>query len=385
MFRICKQSLKLRLKNCLVKFFKLENVAALVLLVAAVCGFAAANWFGAAHQVAAIFDFEQPDLPVTLRFVVVTIGLSGFFFLVGTELKRELTHGMFAERRRLVPPLAAATLGVLIPAVAYLAITRGAVGSNGWAIPTATDLTFSLAVFNLFGSWLGSRARLFLLAFAVIDDVIAVLLVTFLFSAKPNLLFLFLALVCAAVFALSQAMGSRWVFFLGLPAWLAAVIFTQTSGIEAALMAVWLGLLVPAERTVTVERRIHPYVVYLALPLFAFQATATQLGAVAFGAVFVGIAVRPVTKFFGLTLGGFLGSLALPRAERLGINVIARVAALGGIGFTVAMLVADLSFAKQPQLHQQAVAGTFVAAGASMLLGAMALVAGHRSKATDGA
>lgn len=364
------------------KFFRTENAAAYVLLVATIAGFLLAN-SGQAGVLSRVFDFSLAGGSVSLRSTIVTIGLSGFFFLVGTELKRELSHGMFADRRRLFPPLVAALLGVAVPAAVFALVNFGGTGYAGWAIPTATDLTFSLAVFNIFGGWLGARARLFLLAFAVIDDVVAVLLVTALFSTKPNAGFLLAGLVCAGVFTLAFKLPRGLGKWLSVTAWLGAVIFTQAAGVEAALMAVLLGLMVPAEKTVKIEKAIHPLVAYVALPLFALQATAISLESVVIGAVFIGVAVRPITKFIGIYAGGLLGNLFIPRQERLSPTVLARVASLGGIGFTVSLLVTDLAFRDQPALQHQAVAGTFVAAGLTMLLGAFALVAGHRSQATD--
>jgi len=364
------------------KFFRTENSSAFVLVLATVVGFAVAN-LGFAEPLKLILDASFFGSDVSLRYLSTTFGLSAFFFLVGTELKRELSHGMFADRRRLVPPLLAACLGVALPAAFYATVNFGGAGVGGWAIPTATDLTFSLAVFNLFGSWLGARARLFLLAFAVIDDVIAVVLVTLLYSAKPNLLLVFGALASAAIFALSFKLPQRVSPVVSIPFWLASVTFTQQSGVEAALMAVLLGLLVPASKTVGIEGRIHPVVGFVALPLFALQATAVPLGAVAFGAVFVGVAFRPITKFIGVWTGGLLGSRFIPVSERLAPGPMARVASLGGIGFTVSLLIADLSFSDQPELQRQAISGTFFAAGVTMVLGALALVAGHRAQSAD--
>ncbi|MFM7030160.1 MAG: Na+/H+ antiporter NhaA [Micrococcales bacterium] len=364
------------------KFFRTENAAAYVLLAASIAGFVLAN-SGLVGVLNLAFDFSLGGGAVSPRSIIVTVGLSAFFFLVGTELKRELSHGMFSDRRRLLPPLAAAVLGVAVPAAVFALINLGGSGFAGWAIPTATDLTFSLAVFNIFGGWLGARARLFLLAFAVIDDVVAVVLVTVLFSAKPNPWYLITGLLCAGFFALCNMLPGYLGRWLSVAAWLGAVILTQASGVEAALMAVLLGFLVPAAKTVKLEQTIHPLVAFIALPLFAFQATAVSMGTMVIGAVFIGVAVRPLTKFIGIFAGGFLGSLFITRAERLTAGVIARLASLGGIGFTVSLLVADLAFKNQPALQHEAVAGTFVAAGVTMVLGGVALVAGHRPETAD--
>lgn len=363
------------------QFLKTEKGAALFLLVAAGLGFALANfglapmihrfewatWFGGAfgvHQL--VFDF----------------GLSAFFFLVGLELKRELAGGTLSPLRNAAAPLFAAVAGVAVPASIYLLFNYDMRSAVGWAVPTATDVTFGLAVFVLFGSALPRAARTFLLAFAVIDDLIAVLLISVLFSGISNLAslgWLALGLACFAGIVLAPSFAARgWLrVVVAVVFWLLNIRLAMTAGVEPALVAVAMAMFIPARRIPRIEAAIHPAVAYAAVPAFAFFAAAVPLGHVEplESAIFWGIAFRPLGKFIGVFVGGAIGMRFATKAMRFERADLAAVALLGGIGFTVSLLTASLAFAGDARALAESVLATFVATGISALLAGLALSA----------
>jgi NhaA family Na+:H+ antiporter len=298
------------------RFIKVERNAALLLVAAGLLGLVLANLPGTVHM----FQNLEP-----LHKISETL-LCLFFFLVGLELKKELTQGTFKNKRALLVPLLAAVLGALVPAGIYLFVTReDPVAQGGWAIPMATDITFALAVFSLFASRMPTGSRPFLMAFAIIDDILAIVVIA---------------------------------LFLGAP--------IQTGALVTG--SAILGLLIPTEYIAKLEEIIQPWVAYIVLPLFAFCALAVEINitlAQVVGSV-VGIAIllRVIGKTIGITLGAWLGSLLVRRSgeKTLAISDYARISVLGGIGFTVAFLVNDIVFSNQVREHSQALVASLLAA-----------------------
>lgn len=310
------------------RFLQVERNAALLLLTSAVLGLATANLGGAGliHQI------EQARFGFTFHEWLNEVLLGGFFLLIGLELKRELTIGAFKNRLALVVPGLAALLGAAVPAAVFFLLTQNDQAiAKGWAIPMATDVTFALAVFSIFGSHWLPEARAFLLSFAVLDDLLAVFVIA---------------------------------LFVG-------------GGVQPAVLFAIAGLLVPAKWAPKLEDRLHPWVALVILPLFAFFAAAIDLaGGFAIGtALALAILIRPLGKIVGITVGAWLGRLALGRRidSKLSLPQYLRISVLGGIGFTVALLIADLSYGAGSQASGTAKVATLVAAVVSMALGALAL------------
>lgn len=343
-------------------------------------------------------DLGLAHATVGPELLIMTFGVSGFFFLVGLELKRELLGGSLRPARNLLAPLFAAILGVCLPAAWYLILNANSTASRGWAIPTATDVTFALAVFVLFGKFLPPAARTFLLAFAVIDDVIAVLIITF---ALPNqnataplgFPFGFGPVVAAAIaFALLVRVRlprvlSAVALVAAAAAWLVAVFFTEAGGIEPALMGLLLAFAVKRASIHEIEARLTKAINFVALPFFGLLAGAVVLpGAEVLGdSVFWGVALRPIWKFLGVFLGGWIGMRFANERMKLPNAVLAKVSVLGGIGFTVSLLVANLAFSQPEQQSAKAAAvlATFAASAVSAIVGALLLARGHRAKTAD--
>lgn len=310
--------------------------------------------------------------------------LALFFFVVGMELKHEFVAGSLRNPREAAVPMIAAAGGVAVPALLYaavaLALDPGAL--HGWAIPTATDIAFALAVLAVFGRGLPRALRTFLMTLAVVDDLIAIVIIAVFYTASINGLFLGLSLATIAVFGLVVRLR-RVHWYLLLPLALLSWWFLHSSGVHATVAGVMLGMTVPAvathgeaySRTGSFGRLLHPLSSGLALPVFAFfSAGVTLVGGNGPAAVFSQGVVLAVIA--GLVVGkpiGVLGAawlvtrftrLRLPDA--IGLRDLLPVGFLTGIGFTVALLVSALSF---PDGHH--IAGAKVAVLSASLLAAV--------------
>ena len=352
-----------------------ESVGGILLLVAAAAAMLAAN-------LAPGFYFELRDthlggevlgLPLDL-----SIGhwaadglLAVFFFLVGLELKREFITGDLRDPQTALVPVVAAVGGVAVPALIFFACTfTDAQARAGWAIPAATDIAFALAVLAVIGSHLPAALRTFLLTLAVADDLIAITIIAFFYTRDLQPVLLVAALVPIAIFAVVAYRCQR---FLGRHAWapwlflvpLAAVAWalTYASGVHATVAGVLLALGVPV-RTVPeddashglaeiLEHRVRPFSAGVAVPVFAFFSAGVAIGGwdgfTAAVASPIGLGV-----ILGLVAGKAIGiSGATWLVTRLRhaqldpdlswLDVIG-LAVLGGIGFTVSLLVSELSF-----------------------------------------
>lgn len=363
-------------------FFKVERNVAFLIFGFAILGFGVANLGGTfTLETFKTVDLATPFVSLTLEGWVFELGLPLFFFLVGLELKHELTHGSFKNPKALTVPLLAAVFGVAIPAGIYLSI----VGINsdaalGWPIPTATDVTFALAVFILFGSKLPNSARAFLLAFAVLDDVIAIVILGTLFLGSPDLALLGLSMLAAFGFWIAfRVWGGKFAWFIAVPLALLSWYFALEGGLQPTLIGVVLALMIPVDRLERATKVVQPVVGGLVLPLFALFAAAIPVGTVDFAEnlVFWGVLARPIGKVLGIFLGAWIGTRLVGAA--MPIATYLRVASLGGVGFTVSLLIAKLSFTMQPADYAAAALATLVSAVASMVVGAIALSTAKRT------
>lgn len=287
-----------------------------------------------------------------------------FFFVVGLEIKRELVVGELNDRRKAALPVIAACGGVIFPALIFTAINHGGQFADGWAIPMATDIAFAVAVLALLGSRIAPGVRLLLLSIAIVDDVIAITVIAVFYTASINLAWLALGTAALlATFPLRRlgAVSPLWYLPLGLVAWLAVL----ESGVHATIAGVALGLLTPAHavggRQVLsdLEAKLHPWSALIIVPLFALANAGVRFTEEVFSDAFSS------TLFFGVMVGLVLGKLigiAGPTliATRLGVadlpaevgtRQIWGVAALGGIGFTVSLFIAGLTFTDRETLE----------------------------------
>ncbi|MFD3593998.1 Na+/H+ antiporter NhaA [Nocardia sp. NPDC058640] len=342
-----------------------ETVGGVLLIIAAIIALIWANtpWSGAYE---ALRDFPIGPASLHLNLSLSEWAADGllaiFFFVVGLELKREFVAGDLRDPRRAALPVVAAIGGMVCPAVIYVLINRGG-AVDGWAIPTATDIAFALAVLAVINTHLPAALRTFLLTLAVVDDLLAVTVIAIFYTSKLDLPFLAAAVVPIALFALAvqRRIRSPWLLVpLALVAWW----LVHLSGVHATVAGVLLGFTVPvlakhgepdehgpAERF---EHAIRPLSTGFAVPVFAFFAAGVTVGGLtgltdSLGdKVTLGIITGLVAgKLIGITATTYL-TAKLTRAEldsELSWIDVAGVALLGGIGFTVSLLVGELAFA----------------------------------------
>ncbi|MET4703124.1 Na+/H+ antiporter NhaA [Frigoribacterium sp. UYMn621] len=353
-----------------------ERVAAVLLLVAAALGLLLANT-PAGPSLMALQDrhLAIPGTPLDL-----SVGhwisdglLAVFFFVVAVELKNELMVGQLNSVSRAIRPAIAALGGVIVPAAIYLAFTAGSKYQGGWPIPTATDIAFALGVLAVFGRGIPSRLRIFILALAILDDIVAILIIAVFFTSDPNLALIGVAAIGVALFGLlSRFLGSRFrgLVIVGMIA-LALLTWSLVylSGIHATIAGVALGLAMARKPGMHTRHALEPLSNGVVLPLFAFSAALVaipQVGLSQLPAPFWGILVAlPVGKIVGISLGGWLSSLVGSRGSRphLTFQGLVTAGALGGVGFTVSLLMNELAFARNPEVAD---AGTL-----AVLLGSM--------------
>ena len=356
-----------------------ERTAAGLLLGAAALGLLLAN----TAVGPALLDLQHAHLGGGL--VDLSVGhwisdglLAVFFFIVAVELKHELVAGELNSFAKAVHPAIAAAFGVAVPALIYLAITAGSGLSDGWPIPTATDIAFALGVLAVFGRGLPNRLRVFLLALAVLDDLVAILIIAVFFTTNPNLLELGAAAVAVVAFGLlSRLLRGRLRWPIGVLMALLAVLtwwLVYDSGVHATIAGVALGLVMaraPGRRT---AHALEPWSNGLILPLFAFSAALVVIPSVSpaeLSPAFWGILVAlPAGKLVGITLGGWLGSFTRPKAERSRIPVLSlvTVGALGGIGFTVSLLMNELAFAGSATVRAEGTLAVLLGSAVSIVL-----------------
>ncbi|WP_019202188.1 Na+/H+ antiporter NhaA [Tsukamurella sp. 1534] len=331
--------------------------------------------------------------------------LAIFFFLVGLELKREFTLGELRSPRTATVPVVAAIGGVVAPALIYLAFTAGRAGADGWAIPTATDIAFAVAVLAVVGSHLPSALRLFLLTLAVVDDLLAITIIAVAYTAEVHWGPLLLGLVPLALFAFlthryaaafSRHHLAAWLVLL--PIGFAFWALVHASGIHATIASVLLGFAVPVLKggpdsgsglAEEFEHRFRPLSAGFAVPVFAFMAAGVQVvgssgadpAAALTDPVVLGIAA-------GLLLGKPLGILAatwgVTRLTRSSLDPAIRwvdllaVSLLAGIGFTVSLLIAEITFGGAPGALGNAKLAILVASTAAALAAGAILAARNR-------
>lgn len=289
--------------------------------------------------------------------------LAVFFYVVGVELKHEVVAGSLRDPKRAAVPVIAAIGGMALPAAVYVTVVLLAgdpQALSGWAIPAATDIAFALAVLAIFGRGLPIGLRTFLLTLAVVDDLLAILVIAFFYTASVQLFAVLGAVVAITAFALLAR--SRYAFWwVLLPVALVAWWCMHESGIHATIAGVLLGAVVPArpilgERTARTHRHeaaVRPWSTAIALPIFAFCSAGVS---VADGGGFAELAAQPVLVAVaaGLVLGklfGVLGITALVTRltplrlpDGIGVRDLVPIALLTGIGFTVSLLITELSF-----------------------------------------
>lgn len=374
------------------RILRSERLAAALLLSAAVLGLVIANApFGPAVIDAMDHHLEMPALGLDLSAAHwISDGLLAvFFFVVAVELKRELVIGELNSFSNALLPALAALGGVIAPALVYLGFTAGSETVTGWPIPTATDIAFALGVLAVFGRWIPTRVRVFLLALAVIDDLIAILIIAFFFTTDASLGSLGFATIAIALFgSVSRVLRPRSEWILARrPQWpiiailvvlaVLAWYFVYRSGVHATIAGVALGLVMSRRPAGRAAHELEPWSNGVILPLFALTAAMVPIPQVqpaqldpAFWGILVGL---PVGKIVGIVGAGMLGAMIARRRSGTPLRPadLAVVGALGGIGFTVALLMNELAFPSLPDARDQGTLAVLLGSGIAIVLSAV--------------
>ncbi|MFI6962286.1 Na+/H+ antiporter NhaA [Streptomyces sp. NPDC050255] len=350
-------------RNYLTDALRTETVGGVILLVAAVAALVWANTFGSSYSSVSHFHFGPGVLGLHLSVAHWAADglLAVFFFVAGVELKRELVAGELRDPKAAALPVVAALCGMAVPAVVYtLVAVLGDGSTGGWAVPTATDIAFALAVLAVIGTSLPAALRAFLLTLAVVDDLFAILIIAVFFTENIDFVALIGAFAGLAVFYLLLRFDVRgWYVYVPLALVIWGLMYN--SGIHATIAGVAMGLMLrctrregeehsPGER---IEHLVRPLSAGLAVPLFALFSAGVSLS----GGALAGVFTRPETLgvvlglVVGKTIGIFGGTWLATRFTKAELNKdlawadVFAVAALAGIGFTVSLLIGELAFA----------------------------------------
>ncbi len=352
-------------------FLHRESSSGILILFASFLGLAIANSpFGDSYRSFLNIDFRfgvdelYVDLTIlkSINYVLMTI----FFFVVGLEIKRELTSGHLSTFRKAIMPFVAAVGGMAVPAIIYLLIA-GDVEPNGWGVPVATDIALAVGLLALVGTNAVASLRSFLLALAVIDDIGAILIIALVYSTGVQISWVMATILMVFWIYAFKKMGAVkiWIYvLLGVSLWYCM----YKSGVHPTLAGVVMGLLAPnqpkndsglvdsEDGSVSVieylQNRLHPWSSFLIVPVFAFANTGVEISNESISAAIDSPIAWGI--FFGLVLGkpvGVLLSTYLARKIRLGeypdsarnVDILATGSA-AGIGFTVAIFIANLAF-----------------------------------------
>ncbi|MFG3656804.1 Na+/H+ antiporter NhaA [Streptomyces sp. NPDC047706] len=373
-------------RNFVADALRTETVGGVLLLVAAVIALIWANLPALGNSYETVADFHIGPAALGLDLSIAHWAADGllaiFFFVAGIELKRELVAGDLRDPRAAVLPVVAALCGMAVPALVYT-LTSGLGGGSlaGWAVPTATDIAFALAVLAVIGTSLPSALRAFLLTLAVVDDLFAILIIAIFFTSSINFAALGGAVVGLGVFWLLLRKGVRgWYIYVPLALVVWALMYN--SGVHATIAGVAMGLMLrcsthkgedhsPGEH---IEHLVRPISAGLAVPLFALFSAGVAVSGSVLGDVFT----KPET--LGVVLGLVVGKMAgifggtwlTARFTRASLSDdlewadVFAVASLAGIGFTVSLLIGELAFegdaAMTDEIKAAVLAGSLTAA-----------------------
>ncbi|WP_413451195.1 Na+/H+ antiporter NhaA [Georgenia phoenicis] len=359
------------------------RAGALLLLVAAVLGLVAAN----SPLGPSLSELQSTYLSVPGTAISLSIGhwisdglLAIFFFVVAIELRHELTAGELNSPSKAMRPAIAAVGGVLVPIGVFLLVAAGSGLEDGWPIPTATDIAFALGILAVFGRGLPTRLRVFLLALAILDDIIAILIIAVFFTTDPSLGLIAAAAAGTVVFAvLSRFLGGRARVLVGVLMVVVALVtwgLVVLSGVHATIAGVALGLVMAARPADRARHAIEPLSNGVVLPVFAFSAALVVIPSVPLSELspaFWGIVLAlPVGKIVGIMAGGWLGArFVRAGGTTLGGQELLAAGALGGIGFTVSLLMNELAYADNPAVADEGTLAVLVGSGISMVIAAV--------------
>ena len=351
------------------EFLKLESAGGLLLVIATILALVMKNsaysdWYAALLNTPVNVAIGEFQIAKPLLLWINDGLMAVFFFIVGLELKREFLEGELSNRSQIVLPAFAATGGMLVPAAIYAYINWGhPVTMNGWAIPAATDIAFALGILALLGPRVPVSLKLFLMALAILDDVGAIIIIALFYTTELSTLSLTTAGIC--LFLLIY-LNKRGVTHLPIYLFIGAIMWASVlkSGVHATLAGVFLAFTIPLRDAEDprhsplrqLEHELHPSVVYVILPLFAFANAGVPLAGMTIKALLEPVSLGIILGLFvGKQLGVFsfawlaikLKLATLP--DKVSWTQLYGAAVLCGIGFTMSLFIASLAFEHEGQ------------------------------------
>ena len=374
-------------------FFKLEAASGLLLLISAVIALIISNsalsnmYFNTLNNYVFI-GINNFGLKLSVLHWINDVLMAIFFFFVTLEIKREFLQGELSNFKQAALPVIAAIGGMLIPALIYVFINfNNAETLNGWAIPSATDIAFSLGVLSLLGSRVPVSLKVFLTALAIIDDLGAIVIIAFFYSGDLSIINLGMMLLSF----IALLILNKLKFKIFLPYLLIGILlwhFTHESGIHATIAGVLLACTIPHRKKekdfsllMKIEHSISPYVAYGIMPLFAFANAGVSLEGISFSSLLLPVPFGILTGLFiGKQLGVFLFSYV---SIKLGFAQMPNnsnwiklygVGILTGIGFTMSLFVGNLAFVENSQYIDGVKLGVLTGSLLSTLFGYILLL-----------
>ena len=369
------------------EFLDRESAGGALILAAAALGLLVANSpISKSYFSFLNFDFTLGagifSIDFTVQKFINYALMTVFFFVVGLEIKRELTSGDLASIKKALMPFLAALGGVAFPAIIYLSIAGG-VAAGGWGVPVATDIALAVGLLTMIGSRVPESLRIFLLALAVIDDIVAILIIALVYSDGISMNWLLISsAVIAGIYVLKQIDIRATLIYIGVGVLLWFALYK--TGVHPTLAGVILGLLTPNTPKITgnsesviewLEDRFHPASSFLIVPLFAFANSGVALNLdtlevastslIAWG-IFFGLVVgKPIGILFSTIVAARLKIAQLPASAST--PMIAATGSAAGIGFTVAIFIAQIAFDNR-QTQEIAIIAVIAASVVSALL-----------------
>ena len=380
-------------------FFKLEAASGLLLLIAAIIALIISN----SNLSSSYFDIlnthillgtSKIGLDLSILHWINDVLMAVFFFVVTLEIKREFIHGELSKPKQALLPIIGAVGGMLVPALIYIFINFGnGYTLNGWAIPSATDIAFSIGVLSLLGSRVPISLKIFLTALAIIDDLGAIIIIAFFYSSDLQYMYLLLMLVSFLFLVILNKIGVRKFspyFLIGLFLW----FFTHESGIHSTISGVLLACVIPHRTNekdfsllLKLEHFLSPYVAFGIMPLFAFANAGVNLEGLTFDSILLPIPLGIllglfIGKQFGVFLFSFV-SVKLKFAEMPSNSNWIKFYAVGiltGIGFTMSLFVGNLAFVDYADDMGGVKIGVLVGSTLSAVFGYLLLLLSSKKK-----
>ena len=349
-------------------FFKLEAASGILLLISAVVALYVsnsnfANFYFQSLDKYLFIGINSFGLKLSILHWINDALMAIFFFFVTLEIKREFLQGELSSLKQASLPIIGAVGGMLIPALIYIFINIKSPDTlNGWAIPSATDIAFSIGILSLLGSRVPLSLKVFLTALAIIDDLGAIIIIAFFYTGDLSIYYLILIFITfSCLYLLNRFNVKKFLPYLiiGLFLW----YFTYKSGVHATIAGVLLACCIPHRKKendfsllVKIEHLISPYVAYFIMPLFAFANAGVSLKGLSFASLLNPV---PLGILLGLFVGKQFGVFAFSYAAiKLGLAKMPNnsnwisfygVGVLTGIGFTMSLFVGNLAFVENTQ------------------------------------